>query len=66
MTLIEDIEATNDVAVAVASALEQVLCEDVIRAVGVAQREAPSADLLVGLRGVLPSPGINGEISHRQ
>ena len=41
MTLIDDLEATNDVALAVTSALEQVLGEDVILAVGVAQRQAP-------------------------
>ena len=41
MTLIDDLEATNDVALAVTSALEQVLGDDVILAVGVAQRQAP-------------------------
>ena len=46
MTLIDDLEATNDVALAVTSALEQVLGEDVILAVGVAQRQAPDQDLL--------------------
>ena len=46
MTLIDDMEATNDVALAVTSALEQVLGEDVILAVGVAQRLAPDQDLL--------------------
>jgi flagellar motor switch protein FliN/FliY len=46
MTLIEDAAATNDVAMAVTSALEQVLGEDVILAVGVAQQQAPGADLL--------------------
>jgi flagellar motor switch protein FliN len=46
MTLIEDLAATNDVAMAVTSALEQVLGEDVILAVGVAQQQAPGADLL--------------------
>ena len=45
MTLIDDIEATNDVALAVTSALEQVLGEDVILAVGVAQQQAPDGDL---------------------
>ena len=38
MTLIDDMEATNDVALAVTSSLEQLLGEDVILAVGVAQR----------------------------
>ena len=38
MTLIDNLEATNDVALAVTSALEQVLGVDVILAVGVAQR----------------------------
>ena len=46
MTLIDNLEATNDVALAVTSALEQVLGVDVILAVGVAQRQAPNADLL--------------------
>jgi flagellar motor switch protein FliN/FliY len=45
MTLIEDLAATNDVAMAVTAALEQVLGEDVILAVGVAQRQA-GADLI--------------------
>ena len=40
MTLIEDLAATNDVAMAVTAALEQVLGEDVILAVGVAQQQA--------------------------
>ena len=44
MTLIEDLAATNDVAMAVTAALEQVLGEDVILAVGVAQQVAPGAD----------------------
>ena len=44
MTLVDDLEATNDVALAVTSALEQVLGEDVILAVGVAQRQAPDHD----------------------
>ena len=42
MTLIDDMEATNDVALAVTSSLEQLLGEDVILAVGVAQRIAPN------------------------
>jgi flagellar motor switch protein FliN len=46
MTLIEDLAATNDVAMAVTSALEQALGEDVILAVGVAQQQTPGADLL--------------------
>jgi flagellar motor switch protein FliN len=46
MTLIEDLAATNDLAMAVTSALEQVLGEDVILAVGVPQQAAPGADLL--------------------
>ena len=46
MTLIEDLAATNDVAMAVTAALEQALGEDVILAVGVAQQQAPDADLL--------------------
>ena len=46
MTLIDNLEATNDVALAVTAALEQVLGVDVILAVGVAQRQAPTADLL--------------------
>ena len=46
MTLIDELEATNDVVLAVTSALEQVLGEDVILAVGVAQRQAPTPDLL--------------------
>jgi len=46
MTLIDNLETTNDVALAVTSALEQVLGVDVILAVGVAQRDAPTSDLL--------------------
>jgi len=46
MTFIDDLQAGNDVALAVTSALEQVLGEDVILAVGVAQRRAPDAELL--------------------
>jgi flagellar motor switch protein FliN/FliY len=67
MTLIDDIEATTDVALAAASALEQVLGEDVILAVGVAQREVPSPDLLPAgaTRTVSLSiaDGITGEIA---
>ena len=67
MTLIDDLEATNDVALAVTSALEQVLGEDVILAVGVAQRQAPDRDLLPegATRAVsLPfTDGIDGEIA---
>ena len=66
MTLIEDLAATNDVAMAVTSALEQVLGDDVILAVGVAQRQAPTADLLPegATRSVsLPLTGsVDGEI----
>ena len=43
MTLIDDLEATNDVALAVTSALEQVLGVDVILAAG-AQRQAPTSE----------------------
>ena len=46
MTLIDELETTNDVVLAVTSALEQVLGEDVILAAGVAQRQAPTPDLL--------------------
>ncbi len=46
MTLIDSLEATNDVALAVTSALEQVLGVDVILAVGIAQRQAPTPELL--------------------
>lgn len=46
MTLIDELEATNDVVLAVTSALEQVLGEDVLLTVGVAQRQAPTPDLL--------------------
>lgn len=67
MTLIDNLEATNDVALAVTSALEQVLGVDVILAVGVAQRQAPTADLLPegATRAVsLPfTEGIEGEIA---
>jgi flagellar motor switch protein FliN/FliY len=67
MTVLDDMQATNDVALAVASALEQVLGEDVILAVGVAQRQVPTPDLLpagatrtvsLGLTG-----GVTGEIA---
>jgi flagellar motor switch protein FliN/FliY len=67
MTLMDDLEATNDVALAVTSALEQVLGEDVILAVGVAQRQAPDQDLLPegATRAVSfsLSGGIDGEIA---
>ena len=67
MTLIDDIEATNDVALAVTSALEQVLGEDVILAVGVAQRLAPNADVLpLGATRAVAlgiSAGIEGELA---
>jgi flagellar motor switch protein FliN/FliY len=46
MTLIEDLAATNDLALAVTSALEQVLGVDVILAVGVPQQVAPGTDVL--------------------
>jgi flagellar motor switch protein FliN/FliY len=67
MTLIDDLEATNDVALAVTSALEQVLGENVILDVGVAQRQMTDQDVVpegptrtVSL-GV--SDGIDGEIA---
>jgi flagellar motor switch protein FliN/FliY len=67
MTLIDDMEATNDVALAVTSSLEQLLGEDVILAVGVAQRIAPNQDLLPAgtTRAVslTVSSGIDGEIA---
>jgi flagellar motor switch protein FliN/FliY len=67
MTLMDDLEATNDVALAVTSALEQVLGEDVILAVGVAQRQAPNQDLLPeGVTRAISFPlsdGIDGEIA---
>src|ERR1700690_733828 len=67
MTLIDDMEATNDVALAVTSSLEQLLGEDVILAVGVAQRMAPDQDLLPAgaTRAVAlaVSAGIDGEIA---
>src|SRR4051794_5483034 len=67
MTLVDDLEATNDVALAVASALEQVLGEDVLLAVGVAQRQAPDSSLLPdgATRAVtLPfTQGIDGEVA---
>ena len=67
MTLVDDLEATNDAALAVTSALEQVLGEDVLLAVGVAQRQAPNQDLLPEgpTRSVsLPfTQGIDGEVA---
>jgi flagellar motor switch protein FliN len=67
MTLIDDMEATNDVALAVTSSLEQLLGEDVILAVGVAQRIAPDQELLPAgaTRAVslTVSAGIDGEIA---
>jgi flagellar motor switch protein FliN/FliY len=67
MTLIDDMEATNDVALAVTSSLEQLLGEDVILAVGVAQRIAPDQDLLpLGATRAVSltiSAGIDGEIA---
>ena len=67
MTLIDSLEATNDVALAVTSALEQVLGVDVILAVGVAQRQAPTADLLPeGPSRAISLPltdGVEGEIA---
>ena len=59
MTLIDDLAATNDVALAVTSALEQLLGDDVILAVGVAQiarrrprRCCPTAPTRVGRAAV--------------
>jgi len=67
MTLIDSLEATNDVALAVTSALEQVLGEDVILAVGIAQRQAPNADVLPdGTSRAVSLPitnGLDGEIA---
>jgi len=67
MTPIDSLEATNDVALAVTSALEQVLGEDVILAVGVPQRHAPNADLLPdGPSRAVSMPmtnGVDGEIA---
>jgi len=67
MTLVDDLEATNDVALAVTSALEQVLGEDVLLAVGVAQRQAPDQDLLpAGPTRAVAIPftqGIDGEVA---
>ena len=66
MTLIDDMQATNDVALAVTSALEQVLGEDVILAVGVAQ-PAPDQDALPAgaTRAVTLqiADGVDGEIA---
>ena len=67
MTFVDDLEATNDVALAVTSALEQLLGEDVLLAVGVAHRQAPNLDVLPdgATRSVsLPfSQGIDGEVA---
>lgn len=46
MTLIADLAATNDIATRVAGALERVLGEDVILAVGLPRQEPPSAEVL--------------------
>lgn len=55
MTLIEELAATNDVAMQVTAALEQVLGEDVILSVGLPRQEPPDPDVLPGgdLRGAL-------------
>jgi flagellar motor switch protein FliN/FliY len=67
MTLVDDLQATNDVALAVTSALEQRLGEDVLLAVGVAHREAPTQDLLPeGPSRAVSLPfiqGIDGEVA---
>ena len=67
MTLIDNLEATNEVALAVTAALEQVLGVDVILAVGVAQRQAPTPDVLPdGASRAVTLPfteGIDGEIA---
>jgi flagellar motor switch protein FliN/FliY len=67
MTLIDDLEATNDVALAVTSALEQALGVDVILAVGVAQRQVPTPDVLpegvTRAVSVALTGGIDGEIA---
>jgi flagellar motor switch protein FliN len=67
MTLIDNLEATNDVALAVTAALEQVLGVDVILAVGVAQRQALTPALLPdgASRAVSLTftEGIDGEIA---
>jgi flagellar motor switch protein FliN/FliY len=67
MTLIDDLQGTNDVALAVATALEQGLGDDVILSVGVAQPHAPTADLLPAgaTRAVslTVSDGANGELA---
>ena len=63
MTVIDDMQATNDVALAVASALEQVLGEDVILTVGVAQRQVPTPDLLPPGATRAVSLGLSGGIT---
>ena len=67
MTLVDDLEATNDVALAVTSALEQVLGADVLLAVGVAQRQAPTPGVLPdGPTRTVSLPftqGIDGEVA---
>lgn len=57
MTLIEELAATNDVAMQVTAALEQVLGEDVILSVGLPRQEPPGPDVLPDgdLRGALVS-----------
>jgi flagellar motor switch protein FliN/FliY len=53
MTLIAELAATNDIAMAVATALEQALGADVILAVGMPRQEAPTPELL-------PTGGVRG------
>lgn len=55
MTLIDELAATNDVAMNVAAALERVLGDDVILAVGLPRREPPGPEVLPAgdIRGVL-------------
>lgn len=67
MTIISDLAATNDIAMAVAGALEQLLGEDVILAVGMPRQDAPGADSVPdGAVRAVAMPfvdGIGGEIA---
>ena len=68
MTLIDDIAATNDVALAVAAALEQVLGDDVILAVGVAaapgsRRRHPARRRDARRRRCRSRDGVVGEVA---
>ncbi len=61
MTIISDLAATNEVAMAVASAVERALGNDVILAVGLPREELPTADVLPpGTLRAVQAPFVSG------